>query len=127
MINEFKKLLDAGEITWLPVDKKDLDSSTVRYLEQVVERSQIPYEIASERVMGAVLFRLNDPKLHYLYHDPRTFQHLWIGDDFQAGLDNGEVLDYLAEKADWPKSLTPLTIPMILDRFRPNGSTGFDL
>jgi len=103
MADEFQKLVNTpGEVVWLPVDKAELDPRTVRYLEMGLDPTGIAYEICSERVLGSVLFRLDDPQVRYLHHDPESLSHQWGAEGFHDALDGDEVFNYMCQRAGLP-------------------------
>jgi hypothetical protein len=101
--DEWERLVNSDSLKWLPVAKDSLASSTIAYLEDILEPSGIQYLMADQRVEGTVLFKLTDPQavatgLCYLHHDPQTHLHQWGDAGFHNGLNGNDVLLYLCQR-----------------------------
>lgn len=95
--DQYEHLVNNGSLKFEMVDKSTLAPSTVLYIETMLDRMQIRYQVCNIRLDDTVLFKLDHPTVHYLHHDPVTDQHMWADEGFHAGIDGHRAVALLAE------------------------------
>jgi hypothetical protein len=91
-------------IVWVTPQKEQLNASTIKYLENIIEPAGFSYKVATVRLGGTHLFKLDHPidmireAICYFHHDPVEGKHMWAGQGFHDALDNDRVLALLAEQ-----------------------------
>jgi hypothetical protein len=85
----------AGELVFGDFDLGVLPSATRSYLQCFVFDAGVGVELCERVVDGTFLFRLVDPVVGFLHHDPVTGVHMWINHDFSDSLNPKAVFWYL--------------------------------
>ena len=93
--DEFELLFDAGAVTWVDVVVDDLPLKTVAYLSVMLDEAGVRYKVAEQVLNGSYFFKLDDPLVGFLHHDPVLGTHMWVDAPFKNGLDNQAVFNYL--------------------------------
>lgn len=97
--NEYERLINDGNIMWLPVNLEELPLSTRSYVEMML--NGYIYFVAGVKLNGTYLFKVNHPVVKYLHHVPQTNQHMWAGEGFHEFLDNDQIFDVLVRGAEY--------------------------
>lgn len=93
-VDEFELLVDAGKVEWVDVDFDALPSSTMAYVGQFLCEVNVSFQVARLTPLGSYFFKLDDPLVGYLHHDPIENTHVWICKNFKFGLSNQAVFNY---------------------------------
>jgi hypothetical protein len=96
--NQYEHLIAENRLTWIPLDKTRLPSSTRTYFEKWLEMPGLLVEVASEHINGTILMKIDDPVVVYLHHDPATKHHQFADQGFHNALDNNLALARLAAR-----------------------------
>lgn len=93
--DEFERLFDAGAVTWSEPDLGSLPVNTVKYLEIMLHEAGVRYLVADQVLNGSYFFKLDDPLVGFLHHDPVLGTHMWVDAGFKNGLNNRAIFNYL--------------------------------
>lgn len=96
-------LHDEGKMEWISRDQVNIAQNTSLYIDNVLEGTGISFEVAKpvDAFYGSFIFRLNDPLVGFLHHDPIAASHAWIDKEFKLGLRNWTVFNYfMARKVE---------------------------
>lgn len=94
-VEDFELLVDEGKVEWVDVKLGSLPTSTRTYLETMLDEAGIPYKISKLQPNGTFFFKLDNPLVGFLHHDPVLNTHVWICKNFKYGLNNQAVFNYL--------------------------------
>ena len=94
-VDEFEVLVDGGKVEWVEVDFDVLPSSTRAYVSQFLVEAGISFKVSRLTPLGTYFFKLDDPLVGYLHHDPVENSHVWICKNFKYGLSNQAVFNYI--------------------------------
>jgi len=64
-----------------------------------LDDNKIKYKVATVRLGGTILFKVDDELVHYLHHDPKQEKHRWANEGFHSFIDNNLALAQLLSKA----------------------------
>lgn len=99
--DEYEVLVKSGAMVWSDVDVTNLPVRTRKYIRIMLVESGISFQVGQPKLGGTFLFKLHDPFLGFLHHDPVLGVHQWIDRRFDIGLDNQAVFNYVvARKVD---------------------------
>lgn len=95
--NTFCKLITNGYMVWKTVDRTTLDDCTIEFLDQL-DQAGLTYQIGHIRLEGALVIKIDDPKLPYLERMPKLGIHQWPNQTYTGGQDANSCLAYLHSK-----------------------------
>ena len=99
--DKYEGLVKSGAMVWSDVDVTNLPDRTRKYIRIMLVESGISFQVGQPKLGGTFLFKLHDPFLGFLHHDPVLGVHQWIDRRFDIGLDNQAVFNYVvAQKVD---------------------------
>lgn len=93
--DEFERLFDSGAVSWSDVVPGTLPLNTVKYLMVMLDEAGVKYKVADQVLNGSYFFKLDDPLIGFLHHDPILGTHMWVDASFKNGLDNQAIFGYL--------------------------------
>lgn len=103
MISAFlnaKRLYHEGQIDWVKIPVADLPEPTAKYVNSMLLEAGIKFEVAKteECFTNSIFLKIDDPLLGFLHHDPESASHLWADKNFEPGIRNNAIVDYLTAK-----------------------------
>ena len=96
--DEYEQLVAAGKLKWIKVNHKHLPPSTSAYCQMWLDDNKIKYKVATLRIGGTILFKVDDKVVHYLHHDPKQKTHMWADEGFHSFIDNNLALAQLSSR-----------------------------
>jgi hypothetical protein len=99
--DQYERLLKSGGVVWSDVDVANLPDHTRRDVQRMLVESGISFQVGEPKLGGTLLFKLDDPLVGFLHHDPILGVHQWVDRGYEVGLDNQAVINYgIAKKCD---------------------------
>lgn len=96
--DEYERLISVGKLKWIKVSHKHLPPSTRAYCRMWLDDNKIKYKVATLRLGGTILFKVDDKFVHYLHHDPKQEKHMWADEGFHSFIENNEALARLSAR-----------------------------
>ena len=99
--DQYERLLKSGGVVWSDVDVANLPDHTRRDVQRMLVKSGISFQVGEPKLGGTILFKLDDPLVGFLHHDPILGVYQWVDRGYEIGLDNQAVINYgIAKKCD---------------------------